>query len=151
MSLPLQLKNSLESKRGRPLTELQESFLECYYASDFDVKKATKKAGIKPGYTPTLVRSLKKEMLELIEIKLVENAGDAINTMHNILVADTPIPNISTKLEAAKTVLDRIGVTKKERIEVEHKGEIGLFVLPPKQDVQLEEAVIEGEYERTNN
>ena len=36
------------------------------------------------------------------------------------------------RLEAAKQVLDRIGLVKKEKIDVNAKVAHGIFILPPK-------------------
>ena len=41
-----------------------------------------------------------------------------------------------------QTILDRVGVVKKERVEVDHKTNGGVFILPAKKEVN----VIEGEY-----
>lgn len=128
--------------RGRPLTDRQATFLSLYYKHDFDVKAVKREMELDSGALPDLIRTLKKEMVEMLELKLVEQAGSAIGAINEILISDKPVPNISTKLQAAQTVLDRIGIVKKEKLEVEHTGQVGLFVLPPKSDV-----VIEGDIE----
>ena len=46
------------------------------------------------------------------------------------------------RLQAAQTILDRVGLGRSERIDVSHKAEGGLFILPSKQEV-----IIDGEYE----
>jgi hypothetical protein len=35
-------------------------------------------------------------------------------------------------MEAAKQILDRVGVSKKERIDMNVKQATGIFILPPK-------------------
>ena len=49
---------------------------------------------------------------------------------------------VSGRLQAAQTILDRVGLGKSDRIDVNHKSEGGLFILPSKQEV-----IIDGEYE----
>ena len=56
---------------------------------------------------------------------------------------DKPIPQIANKLQAAQTILDRVGVTKQERVEVNHKTSGGVFILPAKKEpitIEAEEA-----------
>ena len=52
---------------------------------------------------------------------------------------DMPIPQIANKLQAAQTILDRVGVVKKkERLEVDHKTNGGgVFILPAKEEVTI--------------
>ena len=55
--------------------------------------------------------------------------------------SDTPIPQANMRLQAAQTILDRVGLAKTDRVDVTHKTENGLFILPAKKDT-----VIDGEY-----
>lgn len=136
LSLPIKFKESLESSRGRSLTPLQESFLAAYSES-LDAKEAVTRIGKDHRDRVALVRSLKKEMLEIIELKLVEHAGKATDTLYRFLSEDKPVPQGNLKLEAAKTVLDRVGLAKKEQVEVGVTGTLGLFILPAKEDEKI--------------
>ena len=55
--------------------------------------------------------------------------------------SDTPIPQANSRLQAAQSILDRIGLSKTERLDVTHKADTGLFILPAKK-----ETVVDGEY-----
>ena len=57
--------------------------------------------------------------------------------------SDIPIPQANMRLQAAQTILDRVGLGKTDRLNlnIDSKGG-GLFILPAKQ-----ETVIEAEYE----
>ncbi|ASF00192.1 hypothetical protein [uncultured virus] len=46
-------------------------------------------------------------------------------------------PQIANKLQAAQTILDRVGVTKKERLEVNHNNTGGVFILPAKEEINI--------------
>ena len=59
--------------------------------------------------------------------------------------SETPIPQANIRLQAAQTILDRTGLGKTDRLDINHKVEGGLFILPAK-----EEVVIEGAYEEKN-
>jgi len=50
---------------------------------------------------------------------------------------DRPIPQIGNKLQAAQSILDRVGVTKKERLEVNHTSTGGVFILPAKEEINI--------------
>ena len=60
--------------------------------------------------------------------------------------SDNPIPQANVRLQAAQTLLDRVGVSKKERLDVKVETPSGLFILPAKAPTVIEEA----EYEETD-
>jgi len=57
------------------------------------------------------------------------------------------IPQANIKLQAAQTILDRVGVVKKEKLDVNHNVSGGIFILPQKDTIDLQE-VEDGSYER---
>ena len=56
--------------------------------------------------------------------------------------SDQPIPQANIRLQAAQTLLDRVGLSKTDKLNLNVEGSSGIFILPAKQ-----ETVIEGEYE----
>ena len=54
--------------------------------------------------------------------------------------SNKPIPQASQKLNAAQTILDRVGVAKTDRVQVDHNVQGGIFILPEKQTVVIEDA-----------
>ena len=56
--------------------------------------------------------------------------------------SDAPMPQANIRIQAAQTILDRVGLGKTERLDVTHKSEGGLFILPAKQEV-----ILDGDYE----
>jgi hypothetical protein len=44
------------------------------------------------------------------------------------------------KLQAAQTVLERVGLGKTERVDVNHNVQGGIFILPEKQTIDVEYA-----------
>ena len=54
------------------------------------------------------------------------------------MTSDDAIPQVSTKLQAAQTILDRVGVSKKERLDVNHNVNGGIFVLPEKRTIDID-------------
>ena len=52
-----------------------------------------------------------------------------------------PIIQANNKLAAATTLLDRVGVSKVDRVDVNHNVQSGgIFLMPDKQPLNLEEA-----------
>ena len=52
--------------------------------------------------------------------------------MIHALDEDGSTPGVNIRMEAAKQILDRVGVSKKERIDMNVKQATGIFILPPK-------------------
>ena len=51
------------------------------------------------------------------------------------------------RLQAAQTLLDRVGIGKKERLDVKVETPSGLFILPAKAPTIIEDAEYEETYE----
>ena len=58
---------------------------------------------------------------------------------------DKPVPQVSNKLQAAQTILDRVGVAKRDRLDVTHKAAGGIFILPEKAPIEVEAEDVEYE------
>ena len=117
--------------------------MDCLVEHNGNAKLAAKEAGYS-GNHYQVVKSLKNEILDLTTDILANSAPEAAVRLVDIMRTDKPIPQISNKLQAAQTILDRVGVTKKERLEVDHKTNSGgVFILPAKKEVEY---VVEGEY-----
>ena len=53
--------------------------------------------------------------------------------MANALDADGSIPQANIRMEAAKQILDRVGIAKREKLDIEAKIQHGIFILPAKE------------------
>ena len=49
--------------------------------------------------------------------------------------SEVPIPQANVRLQAAQTILDRIGLGKTDRVDVNHTSSGGIFILPSKGEV----------------
>ena len=130
------------NKTTKTLTEKQQKFLDCLVEHNGNAKLAAKEAGYS-GNHYQVVKSLKNEILDLTTDILANSAPEAAVRLVDIMRTDKPIPQISNKLQAAQTILDRVGVTKQERVEVNHKTSGGVFILPAKKEpitIEAEEA-----------
>ena len=116
---------------ARQLTEKQQKFLDVLFdEARGSVVEAKKLAGYsETQYTGAIVESLKEEILERTNTYLAQNAPRAAMAMAGALMDPTEL-GIKEKMQAAKEVMDRVGIIKSEKIQVESTG--GVMILPPK-------------------
>ena len=126
-----------ENKRSKTLTEKQQKFLDCLIDTNGNPKEAAELAGY-TGNHYQVVRALKDEIIDLATDVLAHSAPEAAFKLVDIMKTDRPIPQIGNKLQAAQSILDRVGVTKKERLEVNHNNAGGVFILPAKNIIDIE-------------
>jgi|TARA_R110002020_G_scaffold432224_1_gene642271 hypothetical protein len=130
-----------EKSKKKELTEMQQIFLDNVVTTGGDLKKAAELAGYK-GNHYQVIKSLKDELVDMAQNLLAHNAPKAAMKLVEVMDSDRPVPQASSKLQAAQTILDRVGVAKTERLNIDHNVSGGLFILPQKETV-----IVEGEYE----
>ena len=123
-----------ERKNNKQLTEKQQKFLDCLIETKGNPKEAAELAGYSTGSHYQVIKALKDEIIDLATDVLANSAPEAAFKLVDIMKTDRPIPQIGNKLQAAQTILDRVGVTKKERLEVNHTSTGGVFILPAKKE-----------------
>ena len=121
----------------KSLTDSQEKFLDALFG---EAKGNPKKAGDLAGYSehsyPKVLRNLKSEIVSRAETYLATHSAKAATKMVDMLDEDGTTPQASIRMEAAKQILDRIGIAKKEKLDVNVKALHGLFILPPKDEIK---------------
>ena len=121
----------------KSLTDSQEKFLDALFG---EAKGNPKKAGELAGYSehsyPKVLRNLKSEIVSRAETYLATHSAKAATKMVDMLDEDGTTPQASIRMEAAKQILDRIGIAKKEKLDVNVKALHGLFILPPKDEIK---------------
>jgi hypothetical protein len=122
---------------ARELTEKQEAFLQFLFnEAGGDVKLAAEMAGYNPYAWNKVVASLREEILERAEYNLALKAAKAVNTIGDAMEKDeSTTPGVNTRISAAKEVLDRVGLAKKDRLQIEGTGGNAIFILPAKNPV----------------
>ena len=117
---------------SRQLTEQQQKFLDVLFdEAAGNVAAAKKLAGYSDGTSTTqVVNSLKEEILDATQLYMSRNAPRAAVAMVGALMDPTEL-GIRDKMQAAKELLDRTGLVKTEKMQVEAKG--GVMLMPPKQ------------------
>ena len=116
----------------RALTEKQQKLLAVLFdEAGGDIIAAKKLAGYSDATSSAeVVKSLKEEILDATQTYMARNAPKAAMAMVGALYDPTEL-GIRDKMQAAKELLDRTGLVKTEKMQVEAKG--GVMLMPPKQ------------------
>jgi len=118
---------------ARKLTERQQKFLDALFT---DANGSIKDAKVIAGYSPTsnnneIIAALKDEILDATQTFMAGNAPKAAFAMLTGIDDPTQL-GIRDKMAAAKDLLDRSGLVKTEKLQVESSG--GVMLLPPKNE-----------------
>jgi hypothetical protein len=122
----------MANDKKQPLTEMQEAFLQALVGeANGDIRTAMRAAGYSDNtrFHDVLV-PLKEEIIERTMLVLAANAPKAALGLVGVL-NDPSAMGARNSVAAASQVLDRVGIVKKEQIEVKGEGST-MFILPPK-------------------
>ena len=122
---------------AKELTEKQRKFLDVLFdEANGDVTQAKLLAGDAPtSSTADIVRGIKEEVLEATQMFMARNAPRAAVAMVSGINDPTEL-GMREKMTAAKELLDRTGLVKTEKMQVESTG--GVMLMPVK-NVQAED------------
>ena len=110
--------SSITKTQKRNLTDMQEKFLDVLFTeAQGNPREAARIAGYSEHSYPKVVRNLKKEITELAETHLSTHSAKAATRLTSL---------------AANSLLDRVGITKKDQLDINMKALHGIFILPPK-------------------
>jgi hypothetical protein len=123
---------------ARQLSEKQEKLLSVLFdEAGGDIVTAKKLAGYSDATsTSDIVKGLKDELMEATQLYMARNAPKAAMAMVGGLFEPTQL-GIRDKLSAAKELLDRTGLVKTDKVQVEASG--GVMLMPPKAFVETDE------------
>ena len=119
----------------KSLTESQEKFLDALFGeAQGNPRIAGELAGYSDHSYPKVLRNLKTEIVSRAENYLAVHSAKAATKMVQMLDEDGTTPHASIRMEAAKQILDRIGVVKKDQLDVNMNLKHGMFILPAKNE-----------------
>ena len=125
--------SSITKTQKRNLTDMQEKFLDVLFTeAQGNPREAARIAGYSDHSYPKVVRNLKKEITELAENHLSTHSAKAVNRLITLLDEDGTTPQAGIRLAAANSILDRVGIVKKDQLDINMKALHGIFILPPK-------------------
>tara|TARA_R110000751_G_scaffold29491_1_gene75881 strand:+ start:647 stop:1060 length:414 start_codon:yes stop_codon:yes gene_type:complete len=120
----------------RKLTEKQENFLSNLIETKGNLKLSAELAGYS-GNHYQIIKSLRQEIVDLASNVLAREAPSAAFKLVEVMQSDNAVPQANVKLQAAQTILDRVGLGKQERMEVNHNVTGGIFILPEKEIIDI--------------
>lgn len=117
---------------AKELTDQHKRFLEVLFAdANGNINHAMRMAGFSEGYSRrSLTNYLKEEIIEATQLYIAMAAPKAAVAMINAIDDPTEL-GLKEKMSAAKDLLDRAGLVKTEKVQVESTG--GIMVLPAKE------------------
>ena len=124
----------LDKKETTELTEKQKIFLSALFGeANGEPRAAAEIAGYAPTSYPKVVHGLKDQIIERAETVLAAHSPKAALSIANAIDDDGSIPGASIRMEAAKQILDRVGLVKREKLDINAKVAHGIFILPAKE------------------
>jgi hypothetical protein len=129
--MPAHCQKIRKKQMARNLSERQKKFLDVLFEeANGDAVTAKRLAGYSDN-TPTteIIAAVKEEVLERTNMYLARNAPRAAVAMVGAILDPTEL-GIKEKMNAAREILDRTGLVKTEKMQVEATN--GLMILPPK-------------------
>tara|TARA_R100001015_G_C4608510_1_gene163725 strand:- start:124 stop:546 length:423 start_codon:yes stop_codon:yes gene_type:complete len=118
------------------LTQKQENFLTALFSNGGNISEALKTAKYSHHSRKDVLASLKEEIAERTKVMLsgaaVKAADNIIKTMDVDVDAEIPTNRLELRYRAAGDVLDRIGITKRQQIDVSGEIKHGIVLLPSK-------------------
>ena len=117
---------------AKTYSEKQLAFLEALLGeARGNVRKAMDVAGYaKTTKSGEVVKNLREEIIDRASLMLAINAPKAAFGIIDVL-DDPGAMGARNSIAAAREILDRTGLVKKEQVEVTNTGG-GIFILPPK-------------------
>jgi hypothetical protein len=119
---------------SKELSAEHQKFIELAFEYKGNWRKAAEECGFAPTYGFLLAKKLRTEIIEMAEGILALNAPRAATTLVNGIDEDIPVPVNPLRVDCAKQILDRVGIVKKEQIQIDASDKIGIFILPAKND-----------------
>ena len=117
----------------KELTELQNKFIDALFGpAKGNQVKAMKMAGYSDNTNPHhIISAIRSEIVERAELEMAVNAPKAVLSMVGVLDDPAAIGN-RERLAASQQILDRVGLSKVEKLNVTSEKPMGLFILPAK-------------------
>ena len=124
------------SNKNKQLTIKQENFLENLLVTKGDPKKAAELSGYTTHWH--VDKALRNAIIDMASTIRAQSAPQAAHKLVEVMDSNDPIPQASIRVQAAQTILDRVGLGKRETLDVKHEVQGGVFILPAKEEYIIE-------------
>ena len=119
----------------RELTEKQELFLNKLFENGGNISKATVDSGYSKYSRKWLSKTLRQEIINRCETELATHGPKAVHRLKQTMDDDgSNIKTSELRMKAAESILNRVGLGKKETIDHNVRAIHGIVVLPPKKN-----------------
>lgn len=116
------------------ITDKQKLFLEVLFdKAEGDPRKAMELAGYVGTQFHDLLESLHAEIISKAEKFIAFHAPAAAMGLTSVLLGTDDKPNTNARMEAARQILDRAGIVKKDKMDITVDSEKGIFIFPSKE------------------
>lgn len=121
------------------LTDKQQLFLDTLFNEELNPDMCPKIARDVAGYVDnvsvtSIISGIKASLQDDMQSFFLSNSPAAAKKIISIMSDKNPSPNSDRVLSAASQILDRAGVSKKDKQEVELKLPDGIVILPAIKD-----------------
>lgn len=117
------------------LSTEHQAFIGALFETRGNVREAAHKVGFSDAYGYVLVKTLREHIIEQAQNILALHAPKAAFALvDGVDNAPNAKPVAAAVVECAKQILDRVGIVKKEHIEIDATKGVALFILPPKDE-----------------
>lgn len=113
------------------LSDTEKKFIEVLFENGGNVAEAKRESGYAAGTNPLTRKKIQDAIIEYGRFQLALHTPKAVAKMTGVLDTPTELGN-DKLLEASKQILDRVGIVKKEQLEIDNISPNAILILPPK-------------------
>ena len=124
--------NGILAEKKKELTDKQKSFLSHLFETGGNINVALDKAGYSKTSRSMVLKTLSDEIIAAAKTEMAAHSVTAINRVVEGMNDVGEHPRAELRLKAAQTLLDRVGLGKQEKVEVEGKMLHGVVLMPAK-------------------
>jgi len=127
-----------QKSKKRELSDQQKAFLDALFENGGNFSRACEVSGYSQGSIGYLKESLADEIIERSRSILAGGAIKAANKLVATIDADEIQRGDNIRLQAAESLLNRVGLGKQETHNHNVQAVHGVVLLPPKQEMVIE-------------
>jgi hypothetical protein len=129
-------------QKKRELSDQQKAFLDALFENGGNFSRACEVAGYSAGSIGHLKESLADEIIERSRSILAGGAIKAANKLVATIDADEIQRGDNVRLQAAESLLNRVGLGKQETHNHNVQAVHGVVLLPPKQEMVVDDSEV---------
>ncbi len=117
----------------KQLSEQHQKFIKALFEHRGNVTAASEAVGYDRSNGYRLMHVLRETILEQAQHILALHASRAVYTLVEGIEVGGEVPTNPLRIKCAEAILDRIGISKKDKLEISGDANAPLFILPSKQ------------------